>query len=82
MHVFDETRKEVLTIVRQYKPTFKATSAVVAVCRLSDCVYYEGAVDAETCTCSHPDKSLHRSGPRCPLYRFDWAKKMAQASRR
>lgn len=51
-------------------------------CILTDCVYFKEFPDKPGVTfCAHKDIMLHLSNSTCPLYRMDWAKKMAKAQK-
>ncbi|GAB4317082.1 MAG: hypothetical protein Kow0059_09960 [Candidatus Sumerlaeia bacterium] len=60
----------------------KADRPIIAPCRLSDCLFFEGPIEGRPgyCLCSHPDKQLYLQKPTCPLYRLDWQKRMQKGN--
>jgi hypothetical protein len=46
-------------------------------CPFEDCLYHVRlAVQADQVFCSHPDKSRFRGSQACPLYQYNWARRL------
>ncbi len=60
------------------KDVVKAPTPMVVPCRLADCIFYEGPVAGRDgkCFCSHPQKAAYMTERQCPLYNFNWQRRM------
>ncbi|KPL09760.1 hypothetical protein AMJ85_06080 [candidate division BRC1 bacterium SM23_51] len=46
-------------------------------CPFEDCLYHVRlAIQNGQAFCSHPDKSRFRGSESCPLYQYNWAKRL------
>jgi len=45
-------------------------------CLSRDCLYYTNAGGPEEVLCGHPEKSRFRGNVACPLYQYDWMKRL------
>lgn len=67
---------------RPDKPTPRAERPMPVICRLKDCVFYEPMAEgSEDCMCYHPHKRLYMRETNCPLYHFDWQKRIGMGKK-
>lgn len=60
------------------KETEKSAVTIEVECKMTDCIYHEGSPSAhhDHCFCSHPHKYHYLAESKCPLYQYDFLKRM------
>ncbi|MCX8035895.1 MAG: hypothetical protein N3D11_02340 [Candidatus Sumerlaeia bacterium] len=59
-----------------------ASELTPVACPFEDCLYYvRTTVPTEPVCCSHPDKRRFHGSQACPLYQYNWMKRLTAAQK-